>query len=442
MKPTIPQGTRDFNPQQVIRRRYIINIIEETYKKYGFMPIETPSFENLTTLTGKYGEEGDQLLFKILRNGDFLQKVKTPDDYKKMAFEICEKGLRYDLTVPFARYVVMHQNEITFPFKRYQIQPVWRGDRPQKGRYQEFYQCDADVVGSNALINEVELLQIIDEVYTRLNLKVVIKINNRKLLAALSEVAQIPEKLIDMTVAIDKLDKIGLEGVVKELEKREFSGFAIDTITQVLACKTIPELERLLGDNEQGKLGIAEMNEILAMVNLAPLNNVLELDFTLARGLSYYTGTIIEVKAADVVMGSLNGGGRYDNLTGLFGLPNLSGVGISFGLDRVYDVLDELNLFPSDAEQNVKLLFVSFDKTTYLHAFQLLQQARKKGISAELYPDSSKIKKQMQYANDRQIPFVAIVGEEEVTNNQITLKNMLEGSQSKVSIEELILHLG
>jgi histidyl-tRNA synthetase len=298
------------------------------------------------------------------------------------------------------------------------------------------------VVGSNALINEVELLQIIDEVYTRLNLNVVIKINNRKLLAALSEVAQIPEKLIDMTVAIDKLDKIGLEGVVKELEKREFSGFAIDTITQVLACKTIPELERLLGDNEQGKLGIAEMNEILAMVNLAPLNNVLELDFTLARGLSYYTGTIIEVKAADVVMGSLNGGGRYDNLTGLFGLPNLSGVGISFGLDRVYDVLDELNLFPSDAEQNVKLLFVSFDKTTYLHAFQLLQQVRKKGISAELYPDSSKIKKQMQYANDRQIPFVAIIGEEEVTNNQITLKNMLEGSQSKVSIESLILQLG
>lgn len=438
MKPSIPKGTRDFSPEQVNKRNYIIDIIRKAFVKYGFQPIETPAMENLTTLTGKYGDEGDQLLFKILKNGDFTTDIKTPDNYKKLAFEISEKGLRYDLTVPFARYVVMHQNEISFPFRRYQIQPVWRGDRPQRGRYQEFWQCDADVVGSNSLLNEVELSLMIDEVFKALGFGITLKLNNRKILAAMAEVAGIADKMMSMTIAIDKLDKIGIDGVRREMSTHGIGEAAIAVVEKFLAIRELDELKPLFANSELGLKGIAEMETILDKLKVADFKNTIELDFTLARGLNYYTGTIFEVKANGVQMGSILGGGRYDDLTGLFGLKNLSGVGISFGLDRIYDVMNELDLFPKELGNTTKLLFVSFDQASFDYAFMQLLKVRAAGIACELYPEPAKIQKQMTYANNRQVPYVVLVGETECQTAELTVKNMAVGEQSKMTTEQLI----
>ncbi|MEY4904244.1 MAG: hypothetical protein RLZZ292_2059 [Bacteroidota bacterium] len=442
MKPSIPEGTRDFSPEQVFKRTYIFDTIKKVFSKYGYAPIETPTMEKLSTLTGKYGEEGDRLLFKILNNGDFLAKANkeaiAAGNSTKLISSISERGLRYDLTVPFARYVVMHQNDIDFPFKRYQIQPVWRADRPQKGRYREFYQCDCDVVGSGSLMYEAELMQIYDEVFHHLNLNVAIKINNRKVLEGIAEAAGIKEKFIDMTVAIDKLDKVGMEGVEKELTERGIGSEAIEKIKQILDVKTLAPLKVLFADSPIGLKGIEELETFHTYFDLFEIKNELVFDITLARGLNYYTGCIFEVQAKDAKMGSIGGGGRYDDLTGVFGLKGVSGVGISFGAERIYDVMEELNLFPTETTNSLKVLFVAFDAATHLFAFDCLTKLRKAGINADLYPEPTKMQKQMKYANARDVPYVAIVGETEMQEGKIMLKNMGTGEQQLLSVAEII----
>lgn len=446
-KPSIPKGTRDFSPIEMARRNYIFDTIREVFKLYGFKQIETPAMENLSTLMGKYGEEGDKLLFKILNSGDFLRGADKAlvenDDYVHLTSQICEKGLRYDLTVPFARYVVQHRNELQFPFKRFQIQPVWRADRPQKGRYREFYQCDADIVGSDSLVNEIELLQLVDEVFSRLKINITIKLNNRKVLAGIAELIGAPEKIIDITVAIDKIDKIGIDNVNAELRERGLSEDAINTLQPILAIdgsisERIAQLETLLASSEIGALGVKELREVVAGVEALGLRATLDLDVSLARGLNYYTGTIIEVKAQDVVIGSITGGGRYDNLTGVFGLNGVSGVGISFGADRIYDVLNTLDLYPEDARESTQVMFTNFGAAEAAVSMKMLKEMRNAGIAAEIYPDSAKMKKQMGYADNLAIPFVAIVGENEMAQNKMMLKNMTSGEQSLVSVEEAI----
>lgn len=445
-KPSIPKGTRDFSPSEMVKRNYIFDTIKQVFQRYGYLPIETPAMENLSTLMGKYGDEGDKLIFKILNSGDFKAGVDMNLDLKPLTNQISEKALRYDLTVPFARYVVQHQHEITFPFKRYQIQPVWRADRPQKGRYREFYQCDADVIGSNSLINEVELVQMIDDVFTKLNVPVVIKINNRKILSGIAEVIGEADKIIDITVAIDKLDKIGVDGVNKELHESGVSASSIEKLQPLIAfqgstSEKLNFLKSLLASSTIGLKGIEEVEYIFKTVaQIANLNCKIELDLTLARGLNYYTGAIFEVKAAaGTLSSSICGGGRYDDLTGIFGLPNMSGVGISFGADRIYDVLNELNLFPDSIVASTKLLFVSFGEAEQNYCLPLLAAARKAGINAEVYPDAgAKMKKQMSYADDKKIPFVVIVGGDEMQSGLLSLKNMTTGEQGKLAIELIV----
>ena len=445
-KPSIPKGTRDFSPQEMVRRNYIFDTIKKVFQRYGYLPIETPAMENLSTLMGKYGDEGDKLIFKILNSGDFKEGVDVSLDSKQLVNKISEKALKYDLTVPFARYVVQHQHEITFPFKRYQIQPVWRADRPQKGRYREFYQCDADVIGSNSLINEVELTQMIDDVFTTLKVPVLIKINNRKILSGIAEVIGEKEKIVTITVAIDKLDKIGADGVNKELIENGVSEKAIEKLQPLIQFKgttleKVNFLKTLLASSEIGMKGIEEVEYIFKTVDKLKLNSATtELDITLARGLNYYTGAIFEVKAnVGTLTSSICGGGRYDDLTGIFGLPNMSGVGISFGADRIYDVLNELNLYPESVSSSTQLLFVTFGENEQEFCLPLLADVRKVGINAEVYPDASaKMKKQMSYADDKKIPFVVIVGGDEMQSGQLTLKNMESGEQEKLSIENII----
>lgn len=445
-KPSIPKGTRDFGFVEMARRNYIFDTIRSVYRLYGFSQIETPAMENLSTLMGKYGEEGDKLLFKILNSGDFTRSVSTEqyetDSAAALAAKFCEKGLRYDLTVPFARYVVQHREELQLPFKRFQIQPVWRADRPQKGRYREFYQCDADVVGSNSLLNEVELMQIVDEVFTRFGIRVAIKINNRKLLTGIAEVLGAADKIIDITVAIDKLDKIGLDKVNEELLAAGLSAQQVETLQPIISlsgtnAEKIATMRQVLATSEVGLKGCDELEFVLNALGDS-LKNVLELDLTLARGLNYYTGCIFEVKALDVEIGSITGGGRYDNLTGIFGLPGLSGVGISFGADRIYDVLNQLELYPATTAASVDLLFINFGEKEAAHCLKLARATREAGIATEVFPDAAKMKKQMNYANARQIPFVALVGESEMEQNLIALKNMTTGEQQQVSLEQLI----
>ncbi len=441
-KPSIPEGTRDFSPEQVAKRTYIFDTIRKVFIKYGFQPIETPTLEKLSTLTGKYGEEGDKLLFKVLNNGDYLAKANkdalSEMNSNKLVSSICDRGLRYDLTVPFARYVVMHQNDIAFPFKRYQIQPVWRADRPQRGRYREFYQCDVDVVGSNSLVNEAELVQIYDEVFSNFGLNVTIKINNRKILFGMAEAAGIPEKFVDMTVAIDKLDKIGWEGVEKELQERGINDAAIDMINKLLKINTLSELEAYSEKSESLLRGVNELQAFHKYFDLKPHINAVKFDITLARGLNYYTGCIFEVQANDVKMGSIGGGGRYDDLTGVFGLKGVSGVGVSFGADRIYDCLQELDLFPKESTQSLKVLFVAFNDETHHFAFNCLNKVRAAGINSEIYPEPLKIKKQLDYADKRQVPFVVIIGSEEMETGRLTLKNMVTGEQEKLNLTEII----
>lgn len=445
MKPSIPKGTRDFSPVEMARRNYIFDTIRTVFRLYGYNPVETPAMENLSTLMGKYGEEGDKLLFKILNSGEYLKNVDSSElddvNYPKLTNKISEKGLRYDLTVPFARYVVQHRNELQMPFKRYQIQPVWRADRPQKGRYREFYQCDADVVGSDSLINEIELLQMVDEVFRRLNIRVILKLNNRKVLAGIAELIGHPDKIIDITTAIDKLDKIGTEKVNEELIERGLSEEAVAKLQPVLAMSgTIDErlakLETLLASSEIGSLGVKELRTVVAGVTALGLTATLDLDVSLARGLNYYTGTIIEVKAADVQIGSISGGGRYDNLTGVFGMSGLSGVGVSFGADRIYDVLLALDLFPADAKATATtVLFANFGDAEAAMSLRLAKDLRAAGVAAEVYPDSVKMKKQMGYADSSAIPFVAIIGESELAEGVVTLKNMTTGEQTSVKAD-------
>lgn len=446
-KPSIPKGTRDFGAVEMARRNYIFNTIREVYALYGFSQIETPAMENLSTLMGKYGEEGDKLLFKILNSGDFRSAVSGEDYAEKSAAQLasrfCEKGLRYDLTVPFARYVVQHREELQMPFKRYQIQPVWRADRPQKGRYREFYQCDADVVGSDSLLNEVELMQIIDEVFSRFGIRVCIKINNRKILSGIAEMIGQSDKITDITVAIDKLDKIGLEKVNEELLAAGLDAEAVEKLQPIIAlsgtnAEKLQTMRRALAESETGLRGIEEVEFVLQALQGSDLRNPIELDLTLARGLNYYTGCIFEVKALNVQIGSITGGGRYDNLTGIFGLPGLSGVGISFGADRIYDVLNQLNLYPEATQQGVRLLFINFGEAEAAHCLRLAAQVRRAGIAAEVYPDSVKMKKQMAYANAHQVPFVALVGETEMQENRISLKNMATGEQQSLTLAEVI----
>lgn len=445
-KPSIPKGTRDFSPEEMAKRNYIFDTIREVYRLFGFQQIETPAMENLSTLTGKYGEEGDKLLFRILNSGDCFSGITREEldemNPAKFASKACEKGLRYDLTVPFARYVVQHRNEITFPFKRFQIQPVWRADRPQKGRYREFYQCDADIVGSNSLINEVELVQIMDEVFRRLGISVAIKLNNRKILSGIAETIGEAEKLTDITVAIDKLDKIGLDNVNEELRSKGLTEDAISRLQPVIMLKgtnheKLAMLKVILGRSETGLLGIKETEFILDRIKKLPLLSKVEQDLTLARGLNYYTGTIFEVKALDVQIGSIAGGGRYDNLTGVFGMDGVSGVGISFGADRIYDVLNQTNSYPDNALQGTELLFVNFGKREEAHILPLMAKMRAAGIRTELYPDSTKMKKQMAYADAKKIPYVAIVGENEINEGKITLKDMRTGGQSLLTPDEV-----
>lgn len=449
-KPSIPKGTRDFSPAEVAKRQYIIQIIKTNFEKFGFQPIETPSFENSETLMGKYGEEGDRLIFKILNSGDYLAKANEQHlqskDSNKLTSSISEKALRYDLTVPFARYVVQHQNDIEFPFKRYQIQPVWRADRPQKGRFREFFQCDADVVGSKSLWQEVELVQLYDAVFTDLGLKgVTIKINNRKILSGIAEVIGASEKLIDFTVALDKLDKIGEDGVKKEMIEKGISEEAIVKVQPLFnftgnIAEKIEKLSQLLSTSDEGMKGVQELQFICNHIeSLVLATSVLDLDVTLARGLNYYTGAIFEVAPPkEVAMGSIGGGGRYDDLTGIFGLKNMSGVGISFGLDRIYLVIEELNLFPETVTSTSKALFINYGENEALYSMKAIKKLRSLGIKVELYPDKAKVAKQMQHADKRFIPFVVIVGEEEMNNNIFSLKNLVSGEQSKVSLEELI----
>ena len=449
-KPSIPKGTRDFSPEEMAKRNYIFNTIRDVYHLYGFQQIETPAMENLSTLMGKYGEEGDKLLFKILNSGNCFSGISKEEleemDPVKFAAKACEKGLRYDLTVPFARYVVQHRNEISFPFKRYQIQPVWRADRPQKGRYREFYQCDGDVVGSDSLINEVELIQIMDEVFHRFGIRVCIKMNNRKILAGIAETLGASEMIVDITVAIDKLDKIGLDNVNEELRTKGLSEEAIQKLQPVIMLsgsnhEKIDSLKQILAHSERGLKGINELEFILNRVDKFALRSQLELDLTLARGLNYYTGAIFEVKALDVQIGSITGGGRYDNLTGVFGMDGVSGVGISFGADRIFDVLNQLELYPKDALQTTQLLFINFGEKEEAYLLPIVAQVRAAGIRTELYPESAKVKKQMGYADAKKIPFVAIVGETEMNEGKITLKNMITGEQKPVTLEELTAQL-
>ena len=463
-KPSIPKGTRDFGPLEMSKRNYIFNTIKEVYALYGFQQIETPAMENLSTLMGKYGEEGDKLLFKILNSGDFLHGM-TSDEVAntstlKLAAKFCEKGLRYDLTVPFARYVVQHREELQMPFKRYQIQPVWRADRPQKGRYREFYQCDADVVGSDSLLNEVELMQIVDTVFTKFGVRVQIKINNRKILSGIAEVIGEADKIVDITVAIDKLDKIGLDAVNDELRQDGISEEAIEKLQPIIKLEGTNEeklqtIASVLAESETGMKGVEEMRYILAALGALqcdgttdslPSNDgwggsAVQLDLTLARGLNYYTGAIFEVKALDVQIGSITGGGRYDNLTGIFGMPGLSGVGISFGADRIYDVLNQLDLYPKEAVNTTQLLFINFGERETAYCLPIAAKARKAGIRTEVFPDSVKMKKQMSYANQKQIPFVALAGDNEIAEGKVTLKNMTTGEQTLVTPDELLAAL-
>ena len=449
-KPSIPKGTRDFSPEEMAKRNYIFDTIRRVYALYGFQQIETPAMETLHTLMGKYGEEGDKLLFKILNSGDYLKSV-SDDELKerntlKMQTRLCEKGLRYDLTVPFARYVVMHREELQLPFKRYQIQPVWRADRPQKGRYREFYQCDADVVGSDSLLNEVELMQSIDTVFTELGVRVQIKINNRKILTGIAEVMGEKDKIVDITVAIDKLDKIGLENVNAELRENGISEEAIRKLQPIIRQEGTNEdklevIAKVLADSETGLKGVEETRFILDMLKTSGLKNEIQLDLTLARGLNYYTGAIFEVKALDVQIGSITGGGRYDNLTGIFGMPGLSGVGISFGADRIYDVLNTLDLYPKESVQGTQLLFINFGEKETAYCMPVVAAARRAGIRTEMYPDKAKMKKQMSYANAKNINFVALTGESEMVAGKITLKNMATGKQQSMTSEELIRHI-
>ena len=447
-KPSIPKGTRDFGPQEMACRNYIFNTIRQVYALYGFQQIETPAMENLGTLMGKYGEEGDKLLFKILNSGDFLKGISSEDLEKgatgHLAAQLCEKGLRYDLTVPFARYVVQHREELTLPFRRYQIQPVWRADRPQKGRYREFYQCDADVVGSDSLLNEVELMQIVDTVFQRFGIRVCIKINNRKILSGIAEMIGAADKIVDITVAIDKLDKIGLENVNAELLENGLTEDQVEKLQPIInLCGTnaekIATMRQVLKDSEVGQKGIEEVEYVLS--KLSTLNSQLELDLTLARGLNYYTGCIFEVKALDVQIGSITGGGRYDNLTGIFGMPGISGVGISFGADRIYDVLNQLELYPEEVTTATQLLFVNFGETETNFILPVADKARKAGVRTEIYPDSVKMKKQMQYANAKNIPYVAIAGETEIAEGKVMLKNMITGQQQLVAPDELVAEI-
>ena len=450
VKPSIPKGTRDFSPIEMAKRNYIFNTIRDVYHLYGFHQIETPAMENLSTLMGKYGEEGDKLLFKIQNSGDYFRGITDEEllsrDANHLAPKFCEKGLRYDLTVPFARFVVMHREEITFPFKRYQIQPVWRADRPQKGRYREFYQCDADVVGSDSLLNEVELMQMVDTVFKRFGVRVCIKINNRKILSGIAEILGEADRLVDITVAIDKLDKIGLDNVNAELREKGVSDEAIAKLQPIILLSGTNEekLETLkteLAASKVGLKGVEETAYILHTLASLQLANPIELDLTLARGLNYYTGAIFEVKALDVQIGSITGGGRYDNLTGVFGLPGVSGVGISFGADRIFDVLNQLELYPKEAVNETQLLFINFGEQEAAFAMQTLLQVRDAGIRAELFPDATKMKKQMSYANAHSIPFVALIGENELAEGKITLKNMATGEQKLVTPNELIEEL-
>ena len=454
-KPSLPKGVRDFDPSTVAKRNYIFGTLQKIFTKYGYQQIETPVMENLSTLTGKYGEEGDKLLFKVLNSGDYLDDKKlkvdglealAAKDAKKLTKRISEKGLRYDLTVPFARYVVMHQNDIAFPFKRYQIQPVWRADRPQKGRYREFYQCDVDVVGSHSLMYEAELAQIFDEAYHELGIKVELRINNRKILQGLAEVAGIEAQFIDMTTAIDKLDKVGMDGVRTELDKRGIAADAIDKIISALEIKALDQLAELLSDSEVGQKGIAELRTFHQYFDLKPMYNKIVFDITLARGLNYYTGCIFEVahdKEAypDQVMGSIGGGGRYDDLTSGFGLKDVSGVGVSFGADRIYDVMEEQGLFPAQTVQGIQILFIALDEAAHVFAFDAVRKIRDAGISADCYPSPAKMKKQMKYANDMGVPYVVVVGGDEVASGILGLKNMQSGEQTKMSLVDIIAAL-
>ena len=449
-KPSIPKGTRDFSPIEMAKRNYIFNTIKEVFLLYGFQQIETPAMENLSTLMGKYGEEGDKLLFKMLNSGDYLKNAPAEmleqHDYIHLIPKISEKGLRYDLTVPFARYVVMHRNDIQFPFKRYQIQPVWRADRPQKGRYREFYQCDADVVGSDSLMNEIELVGMIDEVFKRFGINVIIKINNRKVLSGIAEVIGAPDKIVDITVAIDKIDKIGLENVNAELLEKGLSQDAVDALQPLLTLsgsneEKLATLSTLLASSEVGMNGVEELRYVLTNSEAQQPKGVVELDVSLARGLNYYTGTIIEVKAKDVVIGSITGGGRYDNLTGVFGMSGTSGVGISFGADRIYDVLNALDLYPKDTLASTKVLFINFGEKESAVSLNYVMQLRKAGIPAEIFPDATKIKKQMTYANNKNVEYVAMVGETEMANSTIALKCMETGEQENLTIDEVISKL-
>lgn len=446
-KPSIPKGTRDFLPAEVVKRNYIFDTIKEVFKRYGFQPIETPAMENLSTLMGKYGEEGDRLLFKILNSGDFISKVEDEmlmeRDSGKITSKISEKGLRYDLTVPFARFVAQYRNDVVFPFRRYQIQPVWRADRPQKGRYREFFQCDADMIGSDSLLNEAELVQIIDDVFTKLKINVVVKLNNRKILAGISEIIGEKELLTEITTAIDKLEKIGYEKVIQELTEKGVSGEAIQKLQPILALtgstsEKINRLKTILSSSETGMKGVDEMETLFGYLSQMELKSCTELDLTLARGLNYYTGTIIEVKTTDMEMGSICGGGRYDNLTGIFGLPDISGVGISFGAERIFDVLEYLKLFPQESPDTTRLFFVNFGKSEEAYCLKALAKLRKAGINSEIYPESAKMKKQLNYANRKEIPFVVLAGDREMQEEKFTLKDMKTGEQRKVTLEELI----
>ena len=446
-KPSIPKGTRDFSPMEMAKRNYIFDTIKQAYQLYGFQQIETPAMETLGTLMGKYGEEGDKLLFKVLNSGDYLNKVSDEELKERnalhLAAKLCEKGLRYDLTVPFARYVVMHREELQLPFKRYQMQPVWRADRPQKGRYREFWQFDGDIVGSDSLLNEVELMQIVDTVFTRFGVRVQIKINNRKILSGIAEVIGAAEKIVDITVAIDKLDKIGLENVNAELREDGLSDDQIAKLQPIITLEgsndeKLNTIAEVLASSETGLKGVDELRYILDTLKTLGLNNEIQLDLTLARGLNYYTGAIFEVKALDVPMGSILGGGRYDNLTGIFGMPGISGVGISFGIDRIFDVLNALDAYPKDAVNGTQLLFINFGEKETAYCLPFVAKARAAGIRTEIFPDSSKMKKQMSYANAKQIPFVALAGENEMAEGKLTLKNMITGEQQLLTAEELI----
>ncbi|MFV0599487.1 MAG: histidine--tRNA ligase [Bacteroidales bacterium] len=445
MNYNVVKGTRDFLPEQMNKRNYIFNTIKKVYQLHGFSQIETPALENLSTLMGKYGEEGDRLIYKVLNSGNFLEKIDLNKelDYKKVTNKISEKGLRYDLTVPFARFIVNNRNNITFPFKRYQIQPVWRADRPQKGRYREFYQCDADIIGSHSLLNEVELCEIIDEVFSLLGLKIELKINNRKILAAIAELIGKPDKIVDITIAIDKLEKIGYDKVIEELLERGLTSEDIEKINPILNLKgsideKIFSLKKLFSDSQIGQKGISELVEVFQNVKLLNLSLDLDFDITLARGLNYYTGAIFEVKCKDVKMGSIVGGGRYDNLTGVFGMPDVSGVGISFGADRIYDCLEELNLFPDQISASTTIIFVNFGAKESKQCLQYAKILRSKGIKTEIYPEEVKLQKQMKYANDKKIPYVALLGQKEIEEGVIVLKNMISGEQTSLTLEQII----